>query len=110
MKRSIVILPRAHSDLYEIGLYLSERSLETSKRFNRAVDRTLEYLLKAPESGEKRNYSNPEYANIRIWQVSGFPNHLIFYRVGDMDITVVRVLHGARDYDTIFNDETIGDT
>ena len=110
MKRSIVILPCARSDLYEIGLYLSERSLEASKRFNRAVDRTLEYLLKAPESGEKRNYSNPNYANIRIWQVSGFPNHLIFYRPQDDRLEVLRVLHGARDYDTIFNDETIGET
>jgi plasmid stabilization system protein ParE len=51
MKRSIVILPLARFDLYEIGLYLSERDLAVSKRFNRAVDRTLEYLLASPESG-----------------------------------------------------------
>jgi toxin ParE1/3/4 len=105
MKRSIVILPLARSDLYEIGLYLSERDLEVSQRFNRAVDRTLEYLLDAPESGEKRNYSNPEYANMRIWQVFGYPNHLIFYRSSESGITVVRVMHGARDYDTMFNEE-----
>ena len=37
MKRSIVILPLARSDLYEIGLYLSERNLAVSKRFNRAA-------------------------------------------------------------------------
>ena len=74
MKRSIVILPLARSDLYEIGLYLAERDVAVSKRFNRAVDRTLEYLLDSPKSGEKRNYSNPEYANMRIWQVDGFPN------------------------------------
>jgi len=105
MKRSLVILPRARSDLYEIGLYLSERDLAVSKRFNRAVDRTLEYLLGAPESGEKRDYSNPEYANMRIWQVSGFPNHLIFYRGDKTSITVVRIIHGARDYETMFNEE-----
>jgi len=81
MNRSIVILPRARSDLYEIGLYLLERDLAVSKRFNRAVDHTLKYLLDAPESGEKRSYSNPEYANMRIWQVFGFPNHLIFVSV-----------------------------
>ena len=105
MKMSIVFLPHARSDLYEIGLYLSERDLAVSKRFNQAVDRTWEYLLDAPESGEKRDYSNPEYANIRIWQVFGFPNHLIFYRGTETGITVVRVLHGARDYETMFNKE-----
>ena len=105
MKRHLVILPLARFDLYEIGLYLSERDLDVSKRFNRAVDRTLEYLLESPESGERRDYSNPEYANMRVWQVSGFRNYLIFYRVNDTDITVVRVIHGARDYDTMFNEE-----
>ena len=103
MKRHLVILPLARFDLYEIGLYLSERDLEVSKRFNRAVDRTLEYLLESPESGERRNYSNPHYSNMRIWQVSGFSNYLIFYRVSKTDLSVVRVLHGARDYDTMFN-------
>ena len=104
MKRSVVILPLARSDLYETGLYLSERDFEVSKRFNQAVNRTLEYLLDSPESGERRDYSNPEYADMRIWQVFGFPNHLIFYRVNATDLTVVRVLHGARDYETVFND------
>ena len=50
-------------------------------------------------------YTNPEYADMRIWQVSGFSNYLIFYRVNETDLTVVRILHGARDYDTIFNEE-----
>jgi len=104
MKRHLVILPLARFDLYEIGLYLSERDLDVSKRFNRAVDRTLEYLLESPESGERRDYSNPQYANMRIWQVSGFSNYLIFYRVDKTDLTVVRVIHGARDYDTMFNE------
>ena len=105
MKQSIVILPLARSDLYEIGLYLSERNLAVSKRFNRAVDRTLEYLLDSPESGEKRNYSNPAYANMRIWQVDGFSNYLIFYRLNGEQLEVLRVLHGARDYETIFNEK-----
>jgi toxin ParE1/3/4 len=106
MKRSVVILPLARSDLREIGLYLAKRSLEVSKRFILAVNRTLEYLLGSPESGEKRNYSNPEYTSIRIWQVSGFSNYLIFYRVNETDLTIVRVLHGTRDYETIFNEDT----
>jgi len=104
MKRHLVILPLARFDLYEIGLYLSERDLEISKRFNRAVDRTLEYLLESPESGERRNYSNPHYSNMRIWQVSGFSNYLIFYRPQDERLEVLRVLHGARDYATIFTE------
>jgi len=104
MKRSLVILPLAHSDLYEIGLYLSERSLEVSKRFTRAVNRSIQFLLKALRSGERRSYSNPEYAGMRVWQVSDFSNYLIFYRADETTLTVVRVIHGARDYDTMFNE------
>ena len=105
MKRSVVILPLALSDLQEIGLYLRERSQEAATRFSHAVDRTLKYLLQSPESGEKRNYSNPEYTDMRIWRVSGFPKYLIFYRVDEMELAVVRIIHGARDYDTMFNEE-----
>jgi len=33
--------------------------------------------------------------------MTGFPNHLVFYRVFDAEVEIVRVLHSARDMDTI---------
>jgi plasmid stabilization system protein ParE len=37
--------------------------------------------------------------------VPGFPKHLIFYRVDDDRVEVVRVIHGARDLAIALEDE-----
>ncbi len=37
--------------------------------------------------------------------LTGFPNYLVFYRVIDEGVDVLRVLHGARDIDAIFEAE-----
>ena len=39
----------------------------------------------------------------RVWRVEGFERYLIFYRPVGSGIEVVRVLHAARDFPTIFN-------
>jgi toxin ParE1/3/4 len=38
---------------------------------------------------------------LRVSKVVGFKNHLIFYRIGQGMIEVVRVVHGARDLDEL---------
>ena len=96
--------PTVQVDIAEIGFYLAQRSRTVEDRFYKAVDHSIQFLLKAPRSGERRSYSNPEYADMRVWQVSGFSNYLIFYRADETTLTVVRVIHGARDYDTMFNE------
>ena len=44
-------------------------------------------------------------AAIRFLEKKGFPKHLIFYRPIDHGIEVVRVLHGARDIEAVFEDD-----
>ncbi|MCL2743534.1 MAG: type II toxin-antitoxin system RelE/ParE family toxin [Planctomycetaceae bacterium] len=95
----------AENDLSEIGNYFDEISDTLSQKFYTQFWKTAQKLTKFPDLGERRDYSNPEYTNIRIWQVDGFPNHLIFYRLKDDMLQILRVLHGARDYETIFNEE-----
>jgi plasmid stabilization system protein ParE len=41
---------------------------------------------------------------VRMWRISGFPNHLIFYRPHQDRIEVVRVLHTKRDIESLFTD------
>ncbi len=40
-----------------------------------------------------------------MWFVQGFERHLIFYRVLDDEVEILRVLHAARDIEGIFDDE-----
>ena len=100
----------ARQDIADIFDYLDQRSETVADRFYDAVEQTVQRLLKSPKLGELCRFRNPKTKGMRVWQVSGFPNHLIFYRPQEDRLEVLRVLHGARDYDTIFNDETIGET
>ena len=40
-----------------------------------------------------------------MWPVTGFRHYLIFYRVVDESIQVLRVLHAAQDYTRFFQEE-----
>jgi toxin ParE1/3/4 len=39
---------------------------------------------------------------MRVWRVEGFERYLILYRSVENRIDIVRVLHTARDFPTIF--------
>ena len=42
---------------------------------------------------------------MRIWQVKGFRNIIVFYRPRAGAVEIVRVLHGARDFAALFGEE-----
>jgi toxin ParE1/3/4 len=44
----------------------------------------------------------PSLAGLRVWPIHGFPNHLILYRIIEGGIRVVRVVHGAQDWQSLF--------
>ena len=104
MNRFVHYTAMSRQDIEEIFDYFDQHNETVADRFYDAIEKTIQQLVRSPELGEKRDYANPEYANMRVWQVSGFSNYLIFYRVGKTDLTIVRVIHGARDYDTMFNE------
>ena len=41
---------------------------------------------------------SPKLAGLRKWPVSGFDNVLVFYLPRAGGVSIVRVLHGARDW------------
>ena len=42
---------------------------------------------------------------VRVWQVRGFENYLVFYQPTQRGIEVIRLLHAARDIEGILADE-----
>jgi len=52
--------------------------------------------------GAPCRFSPTELHGIRRVTISGFPKHLVFYRVEDNDVLILRVLHGARDLESLF--------
>lgn len=100
------ILPEADSDLEEQATYLGhEASLDVALRFYDAVQVSFDLLARNPHIGVQRDSKRPELAGIRIWRVTGFEKHLIFYRPLEDGIEVVRVIHGQRDLESILGPE-----
>jgi len=91
--------PRAKLDLIEQATYLTEEaSLEVADRFLEAAETTVARLLEMPRIGRAWEGLQSETRDrIRVWRVEGFSKILIFYRPDDSGISVIRVLHGARD-------------
>ena len=104
-KRKALRRPRARLDLIEIALYLADHNINVSDRFLAAAEATMEKIASAPGMGRMREFPNPRVSDLRSCSIRGFENYLIFYRVVEAGIEVVRVLHGARDIDQIFSAE-----
>jgi toxin ParE1/3/4 len=105
LKRPYVLAPAADRDLDEQFLYIAQRSREAALRFFQAAEASFEKLAAMPELGQRQSFGRTELAGLRVWQVRGFENYLIFYRPVEGGIEIVRVLHGARDIAAIFEEE-----
>lgn len=91
--------PRAILDLFEIWSYIAEDSVTNADRFAARIDKTFRLLARRPEIGRAR----PElYQDLRSFVVG---KYVVFYMPVRKGIDVIRVLHGARDIDAVFEGE-----
>lgn len=101
--RRIVVRPAAVRDLEEQAEYLARQgSTEAAVRFYRAAERTFTLIASQPEMGRVRPFRRAALAGVRVFPLQGFQRHLIFYRPLTDGIEVLRVLHGARDIERLF--------
>ena len=108
MRRYLSLTPSAEADLDAHFIYLSQKAdIETALRFDTAAFASFERLCETPFVGSERQYLNTSLKDLRMWFVDGFDRYLIFYRVLDEAILIVRVLHSSRDVNSIMSDETI---
>jgi toxin ParE1/3/4 len=82
--------------------YESRASGDVAAKWERAVTATVLRILEYPHAGPVTVFKNPELANIRRIPVNDFPRHLIFYRISGEVIVIVRLVHGARDLQSLF--------
>ena len=57
----------------------------------------------APAVGGPCSFRSPELRGLRKLPIAGFPKHLVFYRFDDEEVFVIRVVHGARDLESLFS-------
>ena len=98
MSRKIYILSEiADKDLEDIFDYtFDEFGYDQSEKYLLEIEEIFQNLIINPQIGKKRDeikqglYSFPK------------DNHIIFYRILDNHIRIVRVLHGSRDIPKYF--------
>jgi toxin ParE1/3/4 len=102
MSKAVTKSPQAYRDLVDIASHIGQDSLEAAERFLQAAETTFDRLAESPEIGTLCPFKNPLAANIRVWPVRRFNSYLVFYRPEPKGIYVARVMHGARDWQSLF--------
>lgn len=95
----IIKLPRAKSDLVEIWGYIADDSEARADAFVDMIDQKLSALASKPGMGRARD----EIAEgIRSFPVG---RYVIFYRPVPEGVEIIRVLHGSRDIEALFQSD-----
>ena len=95
---------RAKKEIWEIAEYIARDSWEAAERFLGALEESFRFLLDFPHSGDLLDRHDPRCADVRIWQVKGFPNHLVVFRPRSDGIEVIHVCHAAQDLNAIMTE------
>ena len=87
----------ANADLMEIWVHLAEENIEIANSILQTIGCKCQDCAELPGMGRRRDDLAPGLRCI----AQG--NYLVFYRLADNGIEVVRVLHGARDLPSQFD-------
>ena len=103
----IFVRHAAELDAFGYFQYIREHNPEAAARFLAAIDGTVEKLAQQPLKGRLRKFRGKDLKNIRSWRVDGFENYLIFYRLTEMRLEVLRIKHGAMDFPQALRQEEV---
>ena len=106
MSLTLWITPLAKQDIDDIADYIAVDNLDAALRFIDATEKTCGQLISMPALGALCGFHSSLAADVRVWQVSGYENYLIFYRADEVRLEVIRVIHGACDYKPLFEWES----
>lgn len=89
----VVRRPRAEQDISDIYDWIADSSPTNADRYIQRIVSTIDNIAGMPSIGSFRLPSRPEIRAVPIG------NHLVFYRTIEGGIEVIRVIHGARDWE-----------
>jgi toxin ParE1/3/4 len=86
-----------------IHFYLAEASERVALGFTDAVEAAVEAIRHHPDSGSTRIGHESGLSSLRSRRTAGYP-YLVFYRVVDDRVEILRVLHTSRDLPKILSE------
>jgi toxin ParE1/3/4 len=94
--------PQAWDDMRAIVAYIANDNPDAAARFVPALEETYAQLEALPGLGSVRLFRRKDLQSVRIIPITGFEHYLLFYTVLGKHVRVLRILHAARDFPTIF--------
>jgi toxin ParE1/3/4 len=88
----------ASRDLNEIADYFAENSLEAGEQFFRAFNRKCQQLVTFPNSGKSYAAIRPDLRGLSL------ESYVIFYRILDDGVEILRVVSGRRNFPSLFEE------
>jgi toxin ParE1/3/4 len=94
-----VISVEASQDLDNILDYFLQRNIDAGERFIREFNKKCQNITKFPNIGRSYTSIDPTLRGIP------FDGYIIFYRVFEDRVIIVRVVNGYRDLESLFTDD-----
>lgn len=94
----LVLSPEAAADLEEIADFIASENVDAALRVLTEIRQAMERLTDAPEIGHPREDLTSE--PFRFWPVR---RYLVIYRASPEAVEVSRILHSARDVESILS-------
>ena len=102
-KLRVALSDAAIADILEQSdWYETQAGGNLAKRWEEAVTGTLVRIVRNPGAGAPCRFTAAELRGTRRMPVTGFAKYFIFYRSSESEILVLRMVHGARDLESLF--------
>lgn len=98
--------PVARQEVTDIWEYIAQDNPEAADKWIEAAFAAFRKLAQMPEMGKARDYENPKLHGLRYWVIPEFPRYLIFYFPTEQGVEISRVLHGARNIESLLGGES----
>ena len=99
MTRHLIVAPCARSDLADIISYIELRNEAAAQRVLVNFKQEFWKLMHTPTLGHAR--PDVPDTRLRFWRVYSY---MIAYRFDETRVEIQRIIHGHRDFTTIFGD------
>jgi len=104
MKRyKVELLPAAWRDIEEISDYLIAKNVRAAHRIINALLAEMRKLITLPEA---RPYVRDEELRRQGYRALVCEKYLCIYKIAGNTVFIHHVVHGARNYPMLFNEET----
>jgi toxin ParE1/3/4 len=82
-------------DVEHAGSYIFARNPVAADRFLKAVESTVQLLVREPFIGHETGFRRA--LGYRSFRVRGYTRYLIFYRIRNEEVIFARLIYGTRD-------------